>query len=238
MNEKNELSGLNVQDQLKKEAGEKAAEYVKEGMVVGLGTGSTTEWTIRKLGDQVKDGFEIIGIPTSIRSEQLAKELGIPLSTLLEHPNIDLTIDGADEVDPDLNLIKGLGGALTREKIVAHSSKQEIIVADDSKLVQLLGTKAPLPVEVTTFAWNCCKNSLEKLGAKPVLRMDKDGQKEFVTDNGNFILDCRFDGISRPKELELNINNIPGVIENGLFLNLIDMVIIASNDGIKILRSD
>jgi len=231
-------SELSKQDQLKKEAGEKAAEYVKEGMVVGLGTGSTTEWTIRKLGEQVKDGFEIIGIPTSIRSDQLAKELGIPLSTLLEHPSIDLTIDGADEVDPDMNLIKGLGGALTREKIVAYSSKQEIIVADDSKQVQLLGTKAPLPVEVTTFAWNCCKSALEKLGAEPILRKTKDGQKEFVTDNDNYILDGRFAGIPRPKELELSINNIPGVIENGLFLNLIDMVIIASNDGIKILRSD
>lgn len=228
---------LDEQTLLKKQAGEKAAEYVKDGMVVGLGTGSTVEWTIKKLSEQVKGGMEIIGIPTSIRSEKLAKELGIPLSTLLEHPGIDLTIDGADEVDPNLNLIKGMGGALTREKIVADNSKKEIIVVDESKMVEVLGTKSPLPVEVIPFAWNCVKRSIAGLGAKPVLRV-LENDKIYYTDNQNYVLDCRFEKIANPNEIEEKINNIPGVIENGLFLNLTDMVIIASRQGIKILTSD
>lgn len=227
------LDSLDKQTQLKKQAGEAAAEHVKDGMVVGLGTGSTVEWTIRKLGEYVNSGMEIIGIPTSIRSEELAKELGIPLTTLLEHPEIDLTIDGADEVDPKLNLIKGMGGALTREKIVAYSSKQEIIVVDESKLVDVLGTKSPLPVEVLQFAWSGCKNNLEKLNAKPILRMKEN--KEYVTDNNNFILDCRFESIPNPEELEIKINTIPGVLENGLFLKLTDKVIVATESGIKVL---
>ncbi|WP_455392040.1 ribose-5-phosphate isomerase RpiA [[Eubacterium] cellulosolvens] len=227
--------GLAPQTMLKKQAGEKAAEYVKDGMVVGLGTGSTVKWTIRKLGSMVKEGMEIIGIPTSIRSENLAIDLGIPLSTLIEHPMIDVTIDGADEVDPKFNLIKGLGGALTREKIVAANSKKEIIVVDDSKLVDTLGTKAPVPVEVIQFAWNTCKNQLTRLQCEPVLRMVE--QNRYVTDNNNYILDCRFSGIPSPDELELQINNIPGVIENGLFLHLTDMVVVASAQGVSVLTS-
>ena len=226
---------LDPQTKLKKLAGEKAAEYVKDGMIVGLGTGSTVEWTIRKLGERVDEGLDIIGIPTSIRSDELAKEFKIPLSTLLEHPELDVTIDGADEVDPEFNLIKGLGGALTREKIVAANSKFEIIVVDDSKLVQLLGTKAPVPVEVIPFAWNTCKKQLERLDAEPVIRMVE--QNKYVTDNNNYILDCRFDGIPSPTELEQKINNIPGVIENGLFLKLTHMVIVASTEGVKVLTS-
>ena len=228
-----ELASLDKQTLLKKQAGEKAVEYVKDGMVVGLGTGSTVEWSIRKLGELTRNGFEIIGIPTSVRSEQLAKELGIPLSALLEHPEIDITIDGADEVDPNLNLIKGMGGALTREKIVASNSKQEIIVVDDSKLVKTLGTKSPVPVEVLKFAWNTCKRSLEALNSVPVLRMV--ASEKYVTDNDNYILDCRFKGISDPKEIDQKINNIPGVVENGLFIGLTDIVVVASQDGIKVL---
>lgn len=229
---------LDAQTAQKKQAGEVAAEYVEDGMVVGLGTGSTVEWTIRKLGERFKDGLKVIGIPTSIRSEMLAKELGIPLGTLLDHPVIDLTIDGADEVDPKLNLIKGLGGALTREKVVAANSKKEIIVVDESKLVELLGTKAPVPVEVIQFAWNTCKTKLESLQCEPILRKDKNNpQLSYVTDNDNFILDCKFNGIQSPIELELKLNNIPGVIENGLFLNLTDLVVVASAEGIKILTS-
>jgi ribose 5-phosphate isomerase A len=213
------IGDLDNQTLLKKQAGEKAAEYVEDSMVVGLGTGSTVEWTIRRLGEMVQEGMKIIGIPTSIRSEKLALELGIPLSTLLEHPKIDLTIDGADEVDPNLNLIKGLGGALTREKIVASCSKKEIIVVDDSKIVDNLGTKAPVPVEVIQFAWNTCKSSLQNLDSEPELRM-----------SGR-----RFKAITNPKTLELQINNIPGVIENGLFVDLTDIVIVATPDGIRTL---
>ncbi len=231
----NDFVSNNKQTLLKKQAGEKAAGYVKDGMVVGLGTGSTVEWTIRKLGELKSEGLEIIGIPTSNSSEMLAKKLEIPLSTLLEHPEIDLTIDGADEVDPNLNLIKGMGGALTREKIVASNSKKEIIVVDDSKLVQTLGTKSPVPVEVLTFAWNTCFKSLERLNSEPILR--RVDQQKYVTDNNNYIIDCRFNGISNPKELDFKINNIPGVVENGLFLNLTDLVVVASQDGIKILTA-
>ncbi len=231
----NNSETLDKQTKLKKQAGEKAVEYVKDGMVVGLGTGSTVEWTIHKLGELTQEGFEIIGIPTSKRSEALAKKLGIKLSTLIEHPDIDVTIDGADEVDPNLNLIKGLGGALTREKIVASNSKKEIIVVDESKLVKLLGTKAPVPVEVLKFAWNTCKKSLEQLNSKPILRSKN--QDYYVTDNNNYILDCRFEGIAKPEELDLKLNNIPGVVENGLFLNLTDTVVVASQDGIKVLTS-
>jgi ribose 5-phosphate isomerase A len=168
----------------------------------------------------------------------LAKELGIPLTTLLDHPVIDLTIDGADEVDPKLNLIKGLGGALTREKVVAANSIKEIIVVDESKLVEQLGTKAPLPVEIIKFSWNTCKSKLESLQCEPILRKDKKNpQVNYVTDNDNYVLDCRFKGIQSPTELELQINNIPGVIENGLFLNLTDLVVVASAEGIKVLTS-
>jgi ribose 5-phosphate isomerase A len=230
----NNIGSLDEQTLLKKQAGEKAAEYVTEGMIVGLGTGSTVEWTIRKLGERVSEGLDIIGIPTSIRSEKLAKEVGIELTTLLKHPVIDLTIDGADEVDPNLNLIKGLGGALTREKIVASCSKQEIIVVDDSKVVDVLGTKAPVPVEVLQFAWNTCKDKLEKIPSEPKLR--KLGDKKYITDNNNYILDCRFESITNPHEIENKIITIPGVLENGLFLGLTNMVIIASKEGMKILQ--
>jgi ribose 5-phosphate isomerase A len=234
----NDNENLDDQTKLKKRAGEKAAEYVKDGMVVGLGTGSTVEFTIKKLGERVKSGTDIVGIPTSIRSEELARELGIKLTTLLDHPVVDLTIDGADEVHKtNLNLIKGLGGALTREKIVAACSKKEIIVVDDLKMVDVLGTKAPVPVEVLRFAWNTCKTSLEQLGSKPELRLRDDDQKPYITDNDCYILDCRFDGIQNPQELEAKINTIPGVLENGLFLKLTDMVIVASKTGIKTLTN-
>jgi len=175
-----------------------------------------------------------LAVATSLQTEKLAKEEGIPLTTLEEHPVIDLTIDGADEVDPKLNLIKGLGGALLREKIVAKASKQEIIVVDDSKLVKTLGTKAPLPVEVLPFAWKPLEKELEKLGCKPRLRV-KDGER-FLTDQGNYIFDCYFSSIKDPYALEQKLNNIPGVIEHGLFLDLADMVIVASSSGVKILQ--
>ncbi len=238
MNNDNIIAGedtLDPQTLLKKQAGESAAEHVKDGMVVGLGTGSTVKWTILKLGQMIEDGIKIIGIPTSVRSEVLAREAGIPLSTLDAHPEIDLTIDGADEVDAHLNLIKGLGGALTREKIVAACSKKEIIVVDDSKLVDVLGTKAPVPVEILPFALEPCKISLAKLGSEPVLRMNENKKEVYKTDNDNYILDCRFDSITNPVELEQRINNTPGVVENGLFLNLIDLVMIASPDGVRTL---
>ncbi len=219
---------------LKQIAGEKAAEYVKDGMVVGLGTGSTVYYTIVKIGELVKDGLEVTGIPTSVQTERLARELGIRLSTLDEHPEIDLTIDGADEIDPDLNLIKGGGGALLREKIVASASRTEIIVADESKPVRSLGERFRLPVEVVPFSYPVVLKKLYSMGLDPELR-NKDSDV-YVTDNGNYILDCHTGRIESPEKLEMELNLIPGVVENGLFINLADIAIIGTKKGIKEIR--
>ena len=219
---------------LKQIAGEKAVEYVKDGMVVGLGTGSTVFYAIKKIGERVKNGLDIIGIPTSVETEKLAKQIGIQLSTLEEHPVIDVTIDGADEIDKKLNLIKGMGGALLREKIVASASKKEVIVADDSKLVDMLGTRTPLPVEVARFGWSYAAKKISELGCKTELRK-KDGEI-FITDNGNYILDCKFNKIDKPEEMEQKINNIPGVLENGLFIGLADVAVVASDKGVKVIE--
>jgi ribose 5-phosphate isomerase A len=219
---------------LKQIAGEKAVEYVKDGMVVGLGTGSTVFYAIKKIGERVKNGLDIIGIPTSVETEKLAKQIGIQLSTLEEHPVIDVTIDGADEIDKKLNLIKGMGGALLREKIVASASKKEIIAADTSKLVDTLGTKSPLPVEVTRFGWSSVAKKISELGCNVGLR--KKNGEIFITDNGNYILDCKFHQIDKPKEMEQKINLIPGVLENGLFIGLADVAVVASEKGIKIIE--
>ncbi len=219
---------------LKQMAGEKAADYVKDGMVVGLGTGSTVYYTIMKLRAMFKDGLDIIGIPTSVETERLANELKIPLTTLEEHPVIDLTIDGADEIDPNLNLIKGGGGALLREKIVASASKREIIVADERKIVQKLGERFYLPVEVVPFSETVVMRNLASMELNPKLRM-RDGKK-FITDNGNIIIDCHTGPIEDVESLEIDINLIPGVVENGLFIGLADTAIVATVNGIKELR--
>jgi ribose 5-phosphate isomerase A len=216
---------------LKQMAGEHAAIFVRHGMVVGLGTGSTVAFTIKRLGRAVKEGLDIIGIPTSVESEELAKSLGIRLSSLEEHPEIDLTIDGADEVDPNFNLIKGMGGALLREKIVAKASKTEIIVADESKMVDVLGVKTPVPVEVVRFGWSVTKIKLERLDCVAVFR--KKGEAPYITDNGNYILDCKFESIENPYELEKELNNIPGVVENGLFLDIAKKVILGKPTGVE-----
>jgi ribose 5-phosphate isomerase A len=231
-----------TQKKLMKQVGEKAVEYIEDGMIVGLGTGRTTEFAIRKIGELVNEGLEIKGIPTSIRSEKLAKELNIPLTDLDEYQDLDVTIDGADEVDPEFNLIKGMGGALFREKIVAYNSKQEIIVVDESKMVNKLGEKKPvswLPVEVSRYGWKTCeKRIIEKIDAVEniKLRIDQENGQTYITDNNNYILDCKIKAIANPKEVELEINNIPGVVENGIFSSLTDIVIVgSSNKGIEVL---
>lgn len=209
-------------------AGEKAAEYVKDGMIVGLGSGSTAAWTTRKIGAMVKEGLNIRAIPTSEETRQLAEELEIPLTTLSEVNHIDLTIDGADEVDPDLNLIKGGGGALVREKIVAYESKRLIIVVDESKLVKTLG-EFPLPVEVVHFGCEKALTNLEKLGCQARLR--REGDEIFNTDNENFIIDCNFEVIENPAELNTTINILPGVVESGLFIDMVEKVVVGKEDG-------
>lgn len=222
-------------DQLKREAAHAALDFVQSGMVVGLGTGSTASFVVAALGERVRDGLKITGIPTSERTCSLALEAGIPLAGFAEYQRFDLTIDGADEVERgSLNLIKGLGGALLREKIVAAVSRRLIIVVDQEKLVDRLGLRTPVPVEVVPFGWQATQAALAKLGASPVLRQSgKDGP--FITDGGNYILDCRFAGISDPKELEHRIGMIVGVVESGLFVGRTSAVVVASTSGIEVL---
>ncbi len=206
----------------------KAAEFVQDGMVVGLGTGSTAEWAIRQLGQKVQDGLRIRAIATSVRSENLARELGISLVSFAEIQTIDLTIDGADEVDPQMNLIKGGGGSLLREKIVAAASTTFIVIVDESKLVPRLGT-FPLPVEVVPFGWEMTARALKQLGGAPTLRMA--AGKTFVSDNGHYILDCAFGAIDQPAALSSRLNAIPGVVENGLFTGMANKVVVGHADG-------
>ncbi|MEH7386078.1 ribose-5-phosphate isomerase RpiA [Bacillus sp. JJ1521] len=211
----------------KKEVGEKAIDYIKDGMVVGLGTGSTVFYTITKLGELVQKGLSIKGIPTSKETEKLANEVGIPLISFDEVEQIDVAIDGADEVDPNLNLIKGGGGALLREKIIANAAKTFIVVADPDKNVSKLGS-FPLPVEVLPFGVEMTKKKIQELGLSPHLRQAHGNP--FRTDNGNYILDCRFTDRTNLKELERELNLVPGVIENGLFLGMTDIYITLDRD--------
>ncbi|MGQ9493318.1 MAG: ribose-5-phosphate isomerase RpiA [Anaerolineae bacterium] len=221
---------------LKQMAAARAIEMVKNGMVLGLGTGSTARYAVEMIGERLRSGQlrDIVGVPTSKVTEKIAKEAGIPLVTLREHPVLDLTIDGADEVDPHLVLIKGLGGALVREKIVARASQRVLIIVDDSKLVQVLGSKAPLPVEVIPFGWGTYLDALRNFDCEPVLRMN--GREPFVSDEGNYIIDCRFARIDDPAKLECALNCIPGVVDNGLFVGLASLVIVASESGIRELQ--
>ncbi len=215
----------------KEVAGRRAAEYIESGMVVGLGTGSTAEFAIRAIGERVASGLEVKAIPTSEASAQLAGELGITLTTLENDPAVDLTIDGADEVDPDLDLIKGLGGALLREKIVASATARQVIIIDPSKLVEKLGTQAPLPIEVVPFSWSLVSNRLSERGIEPTLRMQQ-AEQPFVTDNGNYIIDGRFpEGIDNAEATDIWLNTLPGVVENGLFVAMTHLVVIGEADG-------
>ena len=217
---------------LKELAGRRAVEFVKDGMVVGLGTGSTATFAIKALGERVANGLQILAISTSEASTRLASQLGIEVQSFEEEPVIDLTIDGADEVDRDLNLIKGLGGALLREKIVAAATTRLIIIVDSSKLVHKLGTRCPLPVEVIPFGWPLAQRHLMDHGIRAELRKLPSGDEPLETDNGNFILDCHFPhGIDDAATTEQRINAIPSVVENGLFVGLTDLVIVAEESG-------
>lgn len=212
----------------KKIAAEQAVEAVRDHMIVGLGTGSTAYWAILKLGAMVKEGLQIKAIATSVQSETLAVELGIPLISPAEIEEIDLTIDGADELDHSLNLIKGGGGALLREKIIASASKELIIVADESKRVRQLGT-FPLPVEVVRFGYELTLKQIRLLGCSARLRMN--GDEVFVTDNDNYIADCSFGEILDPRMLQRQLTGIPGVVETGLFIGMAKKAVIGSADG-------
>ncbi len=222
-------------DELKRAAAEASLAYVKDGMVLGLGTGSTARHMLEGLARRIADeGLRVSGVPTSLATAEAARLLKIPLTSLEEHPVLDLAIDGADEVDPRLDLIKGLGGALFREKIVAGAAKRFIVVVDDSKLVPRLGTRSPVPVEVHQFGWRATQAEVEALGAKVELRR-RDGDV-FHTDNDNHILDARFGPIRSPAKLAASLDAIPGVVGHGLFLGMADLVLAASEKGVRTLR--
>jgi ribose 5-phosphate isomerase A len=217
-------------DQEKEAAARASLRFIKDGQVVGLGTGSTAAHFIQLLGEQVKQGLRVRGIPTSVRSKELAESLGIPLTTLDECQEIAVTVDGADEVDPQLRLIKGGGGALLREKIVASATKQLVIVADASKQVKMLG-KFPLPVEVIRFSQALVAKRIAALGASVQLRVDNSG-KPFVTDENNHILDCRFGEIRDPDALARQLSDMPGVVEHGLFIGMASVALLARGSEI------
>jgi len=223
----------------KQQAAERAVEFVESGMVVGLGHGSTAIFAVRRLAQLLREGQlqNIFGVPCSRQVEEDARRLGIPLTTLDEHPVVDVTIDGADEVDPHLNLIKGGGGALLREKIIAQASRREIIVVDESKLSPALGARGPVPVEVVPFGWRSQSAYLESLGAQPVLRLSSDGTP-FTTDQGNLILDCNFGPIAQPAQLAARLNERAGIVGHGLFLGLATDVIVAGIEGVRHLKRE
>ena len=212
----------------------KQPNLVKDGDVVGLGTGSTTHYFIEKLGKRIeKEGIDILGVPTSYQSFFLARDSGIPITTLEEH-DVDIAVDGADEVDPELNLIKGGGAAHTLEKIVDSSASRFIVIVDGSKVVPELGT-FPVPVEVIPQATRPVKKTLIEMGGSPSMRMADRKDGPVVTDNGNFIFDVKFI-IKNPKKMETKINNIPGVVENGIFSQIVDEVIVGKETGIEVLK--
>lgn len=224
---------------MKQEVGKAAAAMVQSGSIVGLGTGSTTAYTIEYLGQRLQSGElkDIVGIPTSFQSEVLAKKYGVPLTTLDAVNHIDIAIDGADEVDPHKNLIKGGGAAHTREKVVDYLAAQFIVVVDSGKLVDRLGAVFAVPVEVIPMAITPVTNAIKELGGKPELRMGVRKAGPVITDQGNMVLDVRFDSIPDPVNLEKILNNIPGVLENGIFVNCADVVLIGEViDGKPVVR--
>ena len=221
----------------KQAAAERGASLVQSGMVLGLGSGTTSALMVQALGRKLREGTlrDIVGIPSSSAIAAVARESGVPLATLDERPALDLNLDGADEVDPNLDLIKGLGGALLWEKIVATAAREVVILVDDSKLVSRLGTKAPLPIEVVPFGWKSHLAFIVSLGGAPTLRLEPDG-KPFVTDEGNYILHCRFEGgIANPAGLEAKLLGRAGIVGTGLFLGVAHRVIVGKPDGVEVL---
>jgi ribose 5-phosphate isomerase A len=221
----------------KRAAAFRAVEYVRDGLIVGLGTGTTAEFAVRALGERVAQGLDILGVPTSDRTAALARELGIRLTTLEEQPQIDITIDGADEVDlSTLHAIKGLGGALLREKIVALATRNETLIIDESKVVQRLGERTPVPVEVIPFGWTRTQEALRALGCEPQRRAASGGP--YMTDSGNYLLDCQFPGINDPPALAERIKRITGVVEHGIFAGIACRVVIGGTDGVRVIEPE
>lgn len=219
-----------LREEIKKKVGKYAADLVKQGMIIGIGSGSTVHWLIEELGQRVKQGLRITAIPTSIQTSELAKKATIPVGDLDDVESLVLTIDGADEIDPNGRLIKGGGGALLQEKIVAAASKELIIIADSSKLVQQLG-KFPLPVEVIPFGYKQVEQNIIVSGLCKKISLRKNAKGVFVTDHGHYILDCYYEKIADPEMLNTALHLIPGVVETGLFINMANKAIIGYEDG-------
>lgn len=222
---------MSTAERRKRAVGRRAAELVEPGMIVGLGTGSTANHLVDRLGERVREGLQIRGVPTSERTAARARALGIPLSTLAECPELDLAIDGADQVDPRGDLIKGLGGALFREKIVARAAKCFVVIVDSDKEVARLGEGCPVPVEVDPDRWMEIAGRLRGMGAEPRLRGG--AERPYVTDNGNWIVDAHFGRIEDPSALERSLNDIPGVVENGLFSGMAHRILVGAAEGVR-----
>lgn len=222
-------------EKAKKNAALAAVKHVKDGFIVGLGSGSTAAYAIEEIGNKIKrKGLHVLGVPTSHQAFRLAIKYKIPTTTLDEHPKIDLTIDGADQIDQELNLIKGMGGALTREKIVASASEKLIIVADKSKMVKILGEKNhPVPIEVLTFATAFVTCKLKELRGKPTIREGREKTGPVITDNGNIIIDVDFGLVREPAKLEHKLKILPGVVETGLFVKMADVVYLGKCSGVE-----
>ncbi|NTW98165.1 MAG: ribose-5-phosphate isomerase RpiA [Oscillochloris sp.] len=231
------MSDTAQRDELKRLAAEQAVTLVQSGMVVGLGVGSTAIHAIRRIGALLASGAlrDVVGVPCALRVEEEARRLGIPLTTLEDRTQIDLTIDGADEVDPQLNLIKGGGAALLREKIVAQSSLREVIIVDEAKLSPVLGTRFFVPVEVVSFGWGAQARWIATLGAEVRLRRQDDGEP-LRTDQGNYLLDCNFGPISDLETLSARLSARAGIVDHGLFLGMATDLIVAGADGIRHIR--
>lgn len=224
-------------DRQKQAAAERAADYVRPGMAIGLGTGTTAAHLVRELAARLADGRlrDIVGVPTSERTRTLAEQLGVPLNTLDERPHLDVAIDGADEIAPNLDLIKGAGGALLREKMVATAATLFIVVGDASKRVERLGERFPVPVEVVKFGWKTQAAFLQSLGGAPALRVTPSGQP-YVTDEGHYILDTRFPSIPDPLLLAAEIKARPGIVESGLFPGIAGLALVGTERGVDVLR--
>lgn len=221
-------------EEAKKRAALEALKHLKDGFTLGLGSGSTAAYAIREIGRKIQqEGLRISGIPTSYQALLLAVDCDIPLTTLNEHPKLDLTIDGADQIDEVLNMIKGMGGALTREKIIASASRQLVIVADETKLVKKLGTNHPVPVEALPFSLPTVLSKVLEMGGRPVLREGRGKVGPVVTDNGNFIVDVDFGVINAPKELNSRLNLIPGVVETGLFIEMANIIYVGKPSSVE-----
>ncbi|KAB8126178.1 ribose-5-phosphate isomerase RpiA [Gracilibacillus oryzae] len=224
---------MNNSDQLKHNVAKEAVKYVKDGMKLGLGSGSTMYFFMKELGERVSNGLKVIGIPTSNKTAEWAKEFNVPLADFSQIQELDLAIDGADEVDPNLQLIKGGGGALLREKVVAAAAKEFLVIADESKVVENLG-KFPLPIEVIPFGWEVTANKITALGCELALRKVND--QIYITDNGNYILDCKFGRIQDPEKLNRELQSIVGIVENGLFINIASKVLISNPEQVKVME--